>query len=189
MSNPLFSELVQRYCTAGVLVDTNILLLLFVGSIETRLIKQFKRTRERFEERDFDLIMSFLALFKSRIVTTPHILTEVSNLAGQLGSRKKQFFPHFAKGISRLIEHYEPSANLARAGSFAKFGLTDAAIINLVQDQFLVLTDDFPLANYLSKQGVDVINFNHLRFESWSSAKRLQAAELFAGRNETDEKL
>ena len=52
-----------------------------------------------------------------------------------------------------------------------------------------MLTDDFPLANYLSNQGVDAINFNHLRFESWSSAKRLQAAELFADPNEADEKL
>ena len=56
---------------------------------------------------------------------------------------------------------------LAQAESFAKFGLTDTAIVKLVKDQFLVLTDDFPLSNYLGKQGVDVLNFNHLRFASW----------------------
>lgn len=166
MSNPLPSELVQRYRRAGVLVDTNILLLFFIGSIERRLIEQFKRT-QGFEQNDFDLIVGFLALFENRIVTTPHILTEVSNLAGQLGRQKQRFFPYFARGISRLIEHYEPSANLIQAVYFAKFGLTDAAIIDLVKGQFLVLTDDFRLFNYLGNQGVDVINFNHLRFASW----------------------
>ena len=168
MSNPLLSELVQRYRTTGVLVDTNILLLLFVGSVESRLIERFKRTMARgFKVSDYELLMNFLKLFESRVVTTPHILTEVSNLAGQLGSQKQRFFSHFAKGISRLIEYYEPSENLAQAESFVKFGLTDTAIIDLVKGQFLVLTDDFRLYNYLGKQGVDVINFNHLRFASW----------------------
>ena len=168
MSNLLSSELTQRYRTAGVLVDTNILLLLFVGSVERRLIERFKRTVSRgFEASDYELLTNFLKLFDDRVVTTPHILTEVSNLAGQLGSQKQRFFSYFAKGISQLIEHCEPSKNLAQVESFVKFGLTDAAIIDLVKGQFLVLTEDFPLANYLSQQGVDVINFNHLRLASW----------------------
>ena len=41
------------------------------------------------------------------------------------------------------------------------------AIIDLVKGQYLVLTDDFRLSNYLGKQGIDVLNFNHLRFASW----------------------
>lgn len=168
MSNPLLSELVQRYRAAGVLVDTNILLLLFVGSVERRLIERFKRTVSRgFEVSDYELLRNFLKLFDDRVVTTPHILTEVSNLAGQLGSQKQRFFSYFAKGISQLIEHCEPSENLAQVESFVKFGLTDAAIIDLVKGQYLVLTDDFRLSNYLGKQGVDVLNFNHLRFASW----------------------
>ena len=168
MSNPLLSELAQRYRTAGVLVDTNILLLLFVGSVERRLIERFKRTVSRgFDESDYELLTSLLKLFNNRVVTTPHILTEVSNLAGQLGSQRQRFFSYFAKGISQLIEHYEPSENLVQVESFVKFGLTDAAIIDLVKGQYLVLTDDFRLSNYLGKQGVDVINFNHLRLASW----------------------
>ena len=168
MSNPLPFELVQRYRTAGVLVDTNILLLLFVGSVERRLIERFKRTMARgFRESDYELLTNFLKHFENRVVTTPHILTEVSNLAGQLSVQKQRFFSYFAKGISRLIEHYEPSGNLAQAESFVKFGLTDTAIIELVKGQYLVLTDDFALSNYLDKQGVDVFNFNHLRFASW----------------------
>lgn len=168
MSGPLLSESIQRYRTTGVLVDTNILLLLFIGSVDRRLIERFKRTMARgFEASDYELLTSFLKLFEDRVVTTPHILTEVSNLAGQLGSQKQRFFSYFAKGISQLIEHYKPSADLARAVSFAKFGLTDTAIIDLVKGQYLVLTDDFRLSNYLGKQGVDALNFNHLRFDNW----------------------
>jgi uncharacterized protein YaiI (UPF0178 family) len=46
---------------------------------------------------------------------------------------------------------------------FARFGLTDAAIANAAQRPMLVLTDDLPLYQTLVHQGVDAINFNHIR--------------------------
>ena len=46
---------------------------------------------------------------------------------------------------------------------FEKFGLTDTAIIHSSRDKYLVITDDFPLSNYLRTNDVDVINFTHLR--------------------------
>lgn len=74
--------MVHEYRPRGVLVDANILLLFFIGSYDTKLITRFKRT-SRFTVRDYELVGNFLAAFERRI-TTPHILTEVSNLAGQL---------------------------------------------------------------------------------------------------------
>ena len=38
----------------------------------------------------------------------------------------------------------------------------------LVQGQYLVLTDDFRLSQYLPKIQVDAINFNHIRMYNWS---------------------
>jgi uncharacterized protein YaiI (UPF0178 family) len=50
---------------------------------------------------------------------------------------------------------------------FTKFGLTDCGIINLCREQYLVLTDDLKLANYLQKEGIDTINFNNIRTYGW----------------------
>jgi len=53
-------------------------------------------------------------------------------------------------------------------GQVNKFGLTDSGIVHLVKDQYLVLTDDLNLVRYLQNQGVDVINFNHIRPLAWN---------------------
>ena len=45
-----------------------------------------------------------------------------------------------------------------------EIGITDAGILMLASQNYLVLTDDLPLFNYLQSQSVDVINFNHLHF-------------------------
>ncbi|MDY7005348.1 MAG: hypothetical protein SWX82_15805 [Cyanobacteriota bacterium] len=50
---------------------------------------------------------------------------------------------------------------------FTKYGLTDSGIISLAQGKYLVLTEDFKLANYLEKFEIDTVNFNNLRMYGW----------------------
>ena len=50
---------------------------------------------------------------------------------------------------------------------FQRLGLTEAAIAALARRNCLLLTDDFDLYSTLVKQGVDAINFNHLRSRDW----------------------
>ncbi|HEY0098091.1 MAG TPA: hypothetical protein VGB76_03955, partial [Pyrinomonadaceae bacterium] len=66
-----------------------------------------------------------------------------------------------------LEEHYVATAKLSATEHFPKLGLTDAGILNLAKDQYLVLSNDFKLVGYLSKQGVDAINFNYIRTLNW----------------------
>ena len=61
MNEYLFS-LVIKYKNKGVLIDTNILLLFLVGSLDLNLIRGFKRTTN-FTENDFDLISNFIKHF------------------------------------------------------------------------------------------------------------------------------
>ena len=68
--------LIQKYHSRGVLVDTNILLLRFVGDFDRDLIPRFKRTAQ-FVVEDYDLLKRLLVRFNSTI-TTPHILAEVN---------------------------------------------------------------------------------------------------------------
>jgi hypothetical protein len=155
-------EIFARYRPAGVLVDSNLLLLYFVGSYDRNVISRFKRTA-KFTPEDYTLLHRFLSAF-TRIVTTPHILTEISNLAGQLYDRARlDVMERLAAGIHLLHEVHTPSIELARTPSFKRFGLTDSGVVSNARGKFLVLTDDFRLSQFLHSEGVHVFNFNHLR--------------------------
>ena len=164
MTNYLDS-LFARYSQKGILVDTNILLLLFVGSVNRKRISLFKRTQQ-FRSEDYDLLTAILSKFVA-VVTTPNILTEVNSFINQLGEpEKSQCWQLLAKTLEGdgLSEFYVESRQITQESNFSKYGLTDSGIINLARNQYLVLTDDFKLANYLEKSEIDVINFNNLRY-------------------------
>ncbi|MGI9104680.1 MAG: PIN domain-containing protein [Pyrinomonadaceae bacterium] len=160
-------HLLTRYKSKGVLIDTNLLLLYFVGMYDPQRIPRFKRTMI-FATEDFFTLLGFFNYF-SKIVTTPNILTEVNSLTNQLPDKIKiAFYPKFADHLAVLDEHYMESSKISSTPHFLKLGLTDSGILNLAQGQYLVLTDDFRLAGQLEKQGIDVINFNHIRTMNWS---------------------
>ena len=98
------------------------------------------------------------------VVTTPHILTEVSNSMGQLsGHVKYNCFELFAQGITPMREQHTSAANLRVRSAFVQFGMADTAILDAAYVSYLVLTDYLPLSAYLGGQGVDVLNFNNIR--------------------------
>ena len=102
-----------------------------------------------------------------KVVTTPHILTEVSNLLGQLRrDERNSYFAVFAQGITVLEELHPLSVDIAKMEEFRRFGITDAGLIALAQ-QHLIITADVPLSNYLATAGVDVLNFNQIRAMHW----------------------
>jgi hypothetical protein len=161
MNNDL-DTLLKRYRNRGIFVDANLLLLWFVGALDKQLIPSFDRTR-KYAPEDFDTLDRFVACFKTR-VTLPNVLTEVSNLAGQLGDRAQSFFTDvFSKLIHNLNEQYVPSVSVLDDRTFPKFGLTDCCIMSLVKNNYLLLTDDFRLSQFFSSVGGHAINFNHIR--------------------------
>ncbi|MHC4179441.1 MAG: PIN domain-containing protein, partial [Planctomycetota bacterium] len=157
----------ERHSSSGVLVDTNILLLYFVGSFNREQIPRFKRTNQ-FAVDDYDLLVRLLSRF-ARVVTTPNILSEVNSLSGQMGEpAKTEYFQEFARGIATLDEQYVASAAASQRSEFPKLGLTDSGILHLAGGKYLVLTDDFKLCQFLERAGVDVLNFNHIRLIAWT---------------------
>jgi len=153
---------VSRYRRSGLLVDTNVLILKFVGDLAPSLIPVFKPT-QKYTVKDYQILRVLLRNFET-VMTTPHVLAEVSNLAGKIDEdRRDLLFGEFAQGIQLLTECVIPARELAETPAFKQFGLTDVAISQVAQDGALVLTDDFKLAGYLSKHNIDVLNFNHLR--------------------------
>jgi hypothetical protein len=155
--------MVSRHRRGGVLVDTNLLLLFFVGSYDRSLVERFSRTADRFVSADYDILASLLEGFE-QIVTTPHVLTETSNLMGGLSGRAKAgCFALLARSLPAMKERYVTGAVLATRAPLVTLGITDAGILEVAAERYLVLTDDFPLYNYLTSTGIDALNFNHLR--------------------------
>src|SRR6266700_1750334 len=115
-------HLLMKYRSKGVMVDTNLLLLFFIGSIDRSLVETFKRTRT-FVVEDFDLLLKFLECFE-RICTCPQVLTEVANLAGALTDEYRHaLFHRFADSLEVLVEQYVPAKEAVRAAPYFKFGL------------------------------------------------------------------
>jgi hypothetical protein len=159
-------ELLSKYRHKGVLIDTNLLIGYLIGSLNPQHLHNCRATKA-FSVEDFELLNKFIAQFRS-IVTTPHVLTEVSNLAGKLPeSLHIPFRTVFQLLIDRLSEESEPSKAISVKEDFLRFGLTDTAISMIAPGRYLVLTDELALAGMLNKRGVHVLNFNHLRSISW----------------------
>lgn len=150
----------------GLLIDANILVLWVVGTLDPGLIAKHKRT-DTFLAEDYHLLDRFLHQF-GRLATTPNVLTEVSNMAAQIGGEAEEKLRLILAALLEVLdERYVPSREACKEEEFRRLGLTDASLLLLAKQEFLVLTDDRHLYTALQKNGVDAVNFNHLRDGAW----------------------
>lgn len=165
-----FSRLLVKYRSRGILLDSNLLVLLFVGRLHPDMVADFKRTRNQGFTQDEFSLLDGIVQSHFRIITTPHILTETSNYICQLKDGARQSALNIiAEAVQSFKERRPESKKLMRLGGFLDFGLTDCAILDLPPGKFLVLSVDAALIIALQKKGVDAINFNHLRQAGWES--------------------
>ncbi|MEP7170109.1 MAG: hypothetical protein ABI855_12120 [Bacteroidota bacterium] len=139
-------------------------LLLIVGSTGKDLIQKFKRTNI-FLEEDFDLLLQLIC--RSKIIVTPGILAETSNLLETFDAQLSgSIFLKIREFLKTMEEKYTPSIDLVFTDCFLKLGFTDSSIFELSKSGVVAITVDFPLYGYLSTSGYPVINFNHVRTEN-----------------------
>lgn len=144
------------------LIDTNLLLVLLVGAQDRRQVPRFKRT-SAYTAEDYDLLAAFVGAFRETVVT-PNVLTEVSNLAGQLSEPlRSRVFAGLAAFATLTAERYVPSRSAVEELDFLRLGLADVSVLLAAQENVAVLTDD--LALYLKLLALDIhaVNFNHVR--------------------------
>lgn len=146
----------------ALLLDSNLLLLLVVGTADRGRVERFKRT-SMYRASDFDMLAQIVDQMGG-LVTTPHVLAEVSNLAGQLsGNVRDRVFSVLRTLIIEILEERTPAGReLVEDPVFTRLGLTDSAILG-VADGITVLSDDVALSMELQNRGVSAYNFNHLR--------------------------
>ena len=154
------NPLLKPYVGKPAILDANILLLHWCASFDRELVSTFKRLNS-FQNEDIDLLAETVKLF-SALRTTPHVLTEVSNLANALPRwRKDDWAEHFSSQIELISEEWVPARSVL-GSSLMWLGLTDVILAKLASTH-VILTLDFPLSNCLESQGLNVINFTHIR--------------------------
>ena len=154
------NPMLKPHIGKAAILDSNLLLLLWCAGFDPDLVTTFKRLNS-FQMKDIELLHETLTLF-SIIRTSPHVLTEVSNLANSLPKWiKDDWAEHFSRQIQTVPEEWSSASTIA-PGDFMWLGLTDAALAALATTH-VILTIDFPLSNSLESRGLNVINFTHLR--------------------------
>jgi len=158
-----YNNIMEKHINKGVIVDSNLLLLYFIGTANLNVIKSFKRTA-KYSPEDYHILCKFMKCFKT-IISTPNILTEVYNLfkdSKNVGN--KVFYQVFLNIFLKKDEKYIRSETAIKDILFEKVGLTDSVIALLSKEDYLILTDDLKLFGILEDKKYDVINFNHLRY-------------------------
>ena len=156
----------RRHRDEGILLDTNVLLLLWLAKFDPRLIGG--KRLEKYTPDDVELLAGYVGQFK-RILTTSTILTETSNLAAQvLSGQPKQalfrrLFPSFGASPPDDFQRCSVDGLTLDESIFVRLGFTDASIAATVGAQHLLLTDDLDLYLATQAQGAPAINFTHMR--------------------------
>lgn len=151
--------LIRKYRNKGVLIDTNVALLYLVGSFDLTLIRNRDHSRtSKYSEDDFERVTKFVESFVE-CITTPHLLTEISNLLGTRNDIRSALLGY----IIQAQETHLTGKSLTTSPAFFDFGVTDAAIFETAVNRYLVFTDDGPLFGFLQGKNVDVVSLDQIR--------------------------
>jgi hypothetical protein len=167
MRLPVVDEFITAARPQGVVLDAGVAVLYYLGSFDRSLVGRAKRT-EIFAPEDYATLLRLLAFF-NRVVTTPHVLTEVCNLLGHMREPKRTgFFINLRNQLAKAEERHMAAALLAEEVFFPRLELTDTALVHLARTGLGIITIDSGLHNELLREGSAALNFNHIRTLVWS---------------------
>lgn len=153
--------------TGPVAIDTNLLLLLVVGSASLAYIGMHRRLA-KVSENDFDMLVSAIEPF-SEILLIPQVVAEVSNLSAQIGQPAAGAI---RETLGRLVESTTEvpveSISAVQRAEFSYLGVTDAALLHLCSTRIgnsvpTLLTVDGRLSAAAYALGCNVQNYRTSR--------------------------
>lgn len=169
---------VQRYILSkrpqGVIIDTNILLLLLIGNYKADFIKNcslFKDSGQNYTIDDFELLKRLINYFSNKLIITPQILAEISNLSitnnkGEFKNEAMIYLQSVVNLLKKVEERHQQAECLwgMQLEVLGRFGFTDMTIYELAKGSGMpVLTDEFDLHIYLEKEGIPNIKFQNIK--------------------------
>jgi hypothetical protein len=148
-----------------IILDAHLLLLLIVGTASRTYISMHRRLQD-YNDSDFTLLTNLLSA-ASKILVTPNILTETSNLAGYIGDpARTHIYQTFRAlvGADETEEQYAESKLAVTRREFTRIGLTDSTMLHIATASCVLLTADLDLYLAALNDGLKAENFNHHRF-------------------------
>ena len=125
---------------SGLLIDTNLLLVMIIGGVEEgRYIEKSKRLG-RFCVEDYYRLWDLVKDYKE-VWITPYIAAEVSNLIDLDGYAGIKAFELAREIFSTFRQTRTLISDDCKGEFFLRFGLTDNSIINLSKDLDILTSD------------------------------------------------
>lgn len=145
-----------------VLIDTNLLAVVVVGSVCPDLFEKHKRLRAYLPE-DYTAISNLLSTFDS-VLVCPHVLAETSNIIRLTNETHAGLFGQALLALSSLLdERHLTLTDAAARPEYGRLGLTDAVLLTLASQGACLLSDDLDLYLAAAYAGYDAINYSHVR--------------------------
>ncbi|MEO8593627.1 MAG: hypothetical protein ABI759_09910 [Candidatus Solibacter sp.] len=152
----------QNARSRGILIDTNLFVLLIVGLVNRDRIPAFKRT-SNYTSADWDLLVGLIEHIPLRYAIA-HVLAEANTLTDMKGEERVIAREMLHRVIAITEEVHIPSVEACASPYYWRLGLTDAAIgLAARKCGCSILTNDSDLYIALMEDGASVLNFDHLR--------------------------
>lgn len=158
------AALIKKYSPKGILVDTNLLVLL-LGTEFDPTFPGSSRASE-YSTQDAQALAEIVSRF-GKVVSTQHVMAESSNLLRQAFKGKKQSYLmlHLHRLYCTSIPSFsrmEIDVSKIDPYIFQRLGFTDSALA-VASGQYPLITADLDLHVAVSTQGGDSVNFWHLK--------------------------
>ena len=163
-----YSETLEHKCKRnGILLDTELLLVLTVGLLDPHRIPRFKKT-QKYVIDDYQYLQRLASQF-SPLYVSPQILAELSNHADMLGAYLvTQFYKNSFELLRSQFEVYVSKDDMLTELMLADFGFTDTSLYKLcVAKNCVLFTADRKLAGKMTSRGVAVVDYNVIKTKLW----------------------
>ena len=151
--------LVSKYQSRGLLLDSNLLLLYLVGRIDTILVGTGRYNKlSDFRAIEVVTLERLVSSFR-RLVTTAHVMTEVSNLVNTMRDADRvRTFRRFVETLEVISEQEVSSYEVAGRSEFSLLGLTDSVLAHFA-GQFLIVSKDGRMVNGLRANKIEALKW------------------------------
>ena len=141
-------------------IDSNLLLVVAVGSVDAAWVPKFKRTNA-YSKTDAATIVRHLA--RHEVLTTPYVMAEVSNLANAaISSRRDPLYNAISLLTATCVELYTPSGELASHPAYRDLGFTDASLMQAAAERGAsIFTADLALCRWSAAFGLGSHQLQH----------------------------
>lgn len=142
-----------------VLLDTNCVILFVYAKADPANIGEARLVRGFVQ--DHRVCLEQILAKATALSTTPHVLTECSNLMRQKRGMSRDVFDAYSQFVLSCEEEFIGAGDLIDDPALEAFGLTDTVLAYFASRGSTVVTTDYALCNAILAAGHTALNLHH----------------------------